>query len=112
MPIGFLANALGRSSATIKQWELKLIFPPAPCRSPGRRKDRLYPLPYVERVLVIAKEEGILDGKVADFRRTRFESRVWAVFWEFGFHAPLPNGCIRVWRSQPVWADPRAVPPG
>jgi hypothetical protein len=99
VPIRILAGALGRTSQTIRAWERDHIFPPAPFRATGKDQAgerRLYPISYVERIVEIAEDEGILGGKVADFRRTRFSGRAWAVFHESGFNAPLPDGRVRL----------------
>lgn len=95
VPIRVLAARLGRSSQTIREWEWGHLFPPAPFRSDSTTRHgerRLYPPSYVDGVVAIAREEDIIERKATEVRMDRFSKRVWALFLESGFNAPLPDG--------------------
>lgn len=71
--VGALANALGVSVRTIREWTIRGAIPDAPYRLPsnmlvkGERKAgrRLYPAPYIEAVVkVMAKHELLGRGPV------------------------------------------------
>jgi hypothetical protein len=68
--VGHMALAVNRTPRTIRYWEREKILPPATFRAPKPNKgalkqvgDRLYSRAQIEAVVIIAKAEGILDGK-------------------------------------------------
>lgn len=56
-----LADALNRSTITIRKWESKGWLPTAQYRSPGEKQDRLYTREQIEGLLQIAREEGLMN---------------------------------------------------
>jgi len=81
--IGHLANALMRSSMTIRGWEAQGIFPKPSfivggADRHGRR--RLYTRKQIEGVARIAHEEGILDNRRRFIKQTRFSERCFELF--------------------------------
>lgn len=56
-----LADALNRSTITIRKWETKGWLPTAQYRSPGEKQDRLYTREQIEGILRIAREEGLMN---------------------------------------------------
>jgi hypothetical protein len=76
--IGALAQALGRSSNSIRRWEAEGILPRAPWRSGSgdfRGRRRLFPQELIQEIVEIAQEEGVTGRKLP--RSTdRFTGRV------------------------------------
>lgn len=59
--IGSLATALNRSVQTVRRWERKGWLPKASFRTSGKKKDRLYTEVQIKGLIVLAREEGLLD---------------------------------------------------
>lgn len=75
--VGELAARLGRSSNTIRRWERVGILLPTPYeqevrRGPGRR---LYPRPWIDGVVAIAQEAGLVGRKPPCIKDTDFTVR-------------------------------------
>jgi hypothetical protein len=74
--IGRCAHALRRTTACLKQWERKGIFPPAPYRS-TRNQRRLYPLDFISGLGLIA-EQDYFGPRLERANWPRFKSDIWA----------------------------------
>lgn len=88
-PIGALARAINRRPRTIHAWEYKGWFPAPLLRSPRKAKDgipgqRLYSRAFIEGVIEIANDEGIIDEWSANICATDFVERVFELFEETG----------------------------
>lgn len=77
--VGALAQAMERSSQTIREWERYGVIPKAPFEvGEGRGKRRLYSRGHIEGLVRIAEEEGILvppGRRVPDFSETEFTEK-------------------------------------
>jgi hypothetical protein len=77
-----LAVALGRSPETIRRWEATRIMPRLSYwrhfENPRARR-RLWTRSQIEEVVRIAREEGVLGHKVANFDLTNFSERMFAM---------------------------------
>lgn len=63
--IGMVAKALGRSAATLREWEAHGVIPKARYRTNSRdpkNARRLYTRAQVEGIVSIAREEGLMKG--------------------------------------------------
>ncbi len=81
--VGALAEALGRTSQTIRWWERTGVLPPLPCWThhiDPRARRRLYLREIIEGVVRIAAEEGVLHARPAAFRKTRFPQRCFELY--------------------------------
>jgi len=75
--IGELAARLGKSSHTIRRWEREGVLPATPFEQRVRRRParRLYPLHWIEGVVAIAEDEGLVGRKPACMKNTHFTAR-------------------------------------
>jgi len=75
--VGEFAAQLRKSAATIRRWERQGVLPPSPVKQRLRRGParRLYPLPWIEGVVAIAEDEGLVGCKPACIKNTRFTAR-------------------------------------
>jgi hypothetical protein len=75
--VGELAARLGRSSHTIRRWERLGALPSTPYVQGvrGGASRRLYPREWVEGVVAIASDEGLVGRKPACIERTAFTAR-------------------------------------
>lgn len=75
--IGVLANALGRTTQTVRKWEIGGIIPPTPFKVQGHR---FYSKEHIEKILESAEKSHIKQGKrVAN---TKFSERLYKDFDE------------------------------
>lgn len=81
-PIGSLAQALGKSSFTIRRWEREGILPPTPLvlAVAGGAPRRLYSTQQIEAVTLVATQEGVAHRKPAELGLTNFTPRVRSVY--------------------------------
>ncbi len=75
--VGALAARLGKSSHTIRRWERQGVLPPPPHEQPLRRgaARRLYPPHWIDGVVAIAEDEGLVGRKPACMKNTHFTAR-------------------------------------
>ena len=75
--IGEIATQLEKRAATIRRWERQGVLPPTPFKQHVRRgpNPRVYPLPWIEGVVAIAKDEGLVGRKTACMKNTHFTAR-------------------------------------
>ncbi len=61
----------------IRRWERQGVLPPTPFKQRVRRgpSRRLYPTAWIEGVVAIAEEEGLIGRKPACLARTGFTAR-------------------------------------
>jgi hypothetical protein len=81
--VGALAEALGRTSQTIRWWERTGVVPPPYCWTTHidpRARRRLYLREIIEGVVRIAAEEGVLHARPAAFRKTGFPQRCFELY--------------------------------
>jgi hypothetical protein len=81
--VGALAEALGRSSQTVRWWERTGVLPPPHCWTTHidpRARRRLYLREIIEGVVRIADEEGVLHARPAAFRETGFPQRCFELY--------------------------------
>jgi hypothetical protein len=84
--VGALAKALNRDSVTIRAWIRKGWLPKARYQTPkiyGSRGDaprRLWTHDQIAMIVSIAREEGVLEGKIDKMDETNFVERVAAEF--------------------------------
>lgn len=73
-PIGALAEALGKSSFTIRRWERDGVLPPTPLvlEVAGGPPRRLYSTQQIEGIAAVADEEGVAHRKPSDLAATNF----------------------------------------
>lgn len=63
--IGMVARALGRSAATLREWEAHGVIPKARYRTNSKdpkKARRLYTRAQVEGIVALAHEEGLMKG--------------------------------------------------
>lgn len=80
--IGMVAKALGRSAATLRDWEGKGVIPKARYRtnsSDPKKARRLYTRAQVEGLVKLAREEGLMKGDRRPIPPT-FTDKVLALF--------------------------------
>lgn len=80
--IGALAAALNRSARTVRRWEADGTIPP--CRfwvqhHDPRGRRRRYTRDWIEGLVVIAADEGLLDRKSTPIESTEFPRRAFAL---------------------------------
>lgn len=73
-PISELANALGRTTQTVRKWEANGVIPKAIFRD--KSKKRLYSREQIELIVKVAEEENIRQGEALE--RTNFSKRIFA----------------------------------
>jgi hypothetical protein len=87
--IGDLARLLNRKPVTIRKWEAEGVIPKAVYIMPSKIKDtrgirRLYSRQQIEGLVVIAREEGVLEpnanGKWKSIEETDFRQRAYDLF--------------------------------
>lgn len=75
--IGTLAEALGRTSQTIRKWEISGVIPPTPFKQDGKR---LYSKEHLDALVECAEKSKIKQGlKLGD---TSFTKRAYERFEE------------------------------
>jgi hypothetical protein len=79
--VSALARALGRSSATIRQWERQGVIPVAPyfkrtAAGTLRPLRRLYPRAYIEAAVRIAGDEGLVGHRPQAWAACAFSDRL------------------------------------
>lgn len=73
--IGYLADCVGRTSQTIRKWEIAGILPPTPFRVKGRR---YYSTEQIDIIVKSAEKSHIVRGKsICD---TWFSKRIYRQF--------------------------------
>ena len=80
--IGQLAKALGRTAATVREWEANGVIPAARYRTPSKdpkKAKRLYTRAQVEGIVKIAWEEDLMKGDRRAIPET-FSTKVLALF--------------------------------
>lgn len=77
-PIGAMAEAVGKSSFTIRRWERDGVLPPTPLVQgvSGGPPRRLYTTRQIAGVAELAAEEGVAHRKPCDLAATTFAPRV------------------------------------
>lgn len=81
--VGALAQALGKSASTVREWERFGFIPVALYRTKSvnpKKAKRLYTRPQIEGIVEIAREEGLLTYKPRNIRATSFTVRVVDLF--------------------------------
>lgn len=73
--IGTLAEALGRTSQTIRKWEVGGIIPPTPFKQNGQR---LYSKEHIEALVKSAEKSKIKQG--SNISKTAFTKRAFKDF--------------------------------
>lgn len=84
-PIRAMAEALGKSSFTIRRWERDGVLPPTPLvlGVSGGPPRRLYTTGQIAGVAELAAEEGVAHRKPCDIAATTFTPRVRLLYAEF-----------------------------
>lgn len=75
--IGVLAEALGRTSQTIRKWEIGGVIPPTPFKQNGQR---LYSMEHIEALVKGAEKSKIKIGSAIS--QTAFTQRAFKDFEE------------------------------
>lgn len=73
--IGTLAEALGRTSQTVRKWEIAGIIPPTPFKQKGKR---LYCKEHIDAIVGCAEKCKITQGSTIS--QTSFSKRVYEEF--------------------------------
>lgn len=73
--IGTLADALGRTSQTIRKWEIGGVLPPTPFKIQGKR---FYSKEHIEAIVNSAEKSNIQQGK--EISGTKFSERIYKEF--------------------------------
>lgn len=83
-PIGAVAEALGKSSFTIRRWEREGTLPETPLVLPvsSGPPRRMFSTEQIQGIVLIAEEEGVAARKAAELALTRFTPRVLQLYAE------------------------------
>lgn len=73
--ISFLADSLGRSTKTIRKWEISGIIPPTPFKIKG---NRYYSKEHIQAIVESAEKSKIKPGK--PLGNTKFSERCYEEF--------------------------------
>ena len=73
--IGVVAEAIGRTSQTIRKWEVAGIIPPTPFKQNGKR---LYSKEHIDAIVKCAEKTKIMQG--SKLSQTMFSSKLYEEF--------------------------------
>lgn len=74
--IGVVAEAIGRTSQTIRKWEVGGVIPPTPFKQKGKR---LYSKEHIDAIVKCAEKSKILQGSNG-VSHTMFSKRLYKEF--------------------------------
>lgn len=79
--IGALARCLNREVQTLRKWERQGYLPKATYRSDGKKQDRLYTFHQIKGLVLLAREEGLMQPeKKKRIDQTDFPRRAASLF--------------------------------
>ena len=73
--IGVVAEAIGRTSQTIRKWEVGGVIPPTPFKQKGKR---LYSKEHIDAIVKCAESSHILQG--SNISQTAFSQKLYKEF--------------------------------
>lgn len=73
--IGVVAEAIGRTSQTIRKWEVGGVIPPTPFKQKGKR---LYSKEHIDAIVRCAEKSKIMQG--SQVSQTSFSQRLYKEF--------------------------------
>ena len=73
--IGVVAEAIGRTSQTIRKWEVGGVIPPTPFRQKGKR---LYSKEHIDAIVKCAEKAKIMQGSKTS--KTTFSNNLYKEF--------------------------------
>ena len=73
--IGVVAEAIGRTSQTVRKWEVAGIIPPTPFKQKGKR---LYAKEHIDVIVKCAESSHILQG--SKLSQTAFSKKLYREF--------------------------------
>lgn len=73
--IGVVAEAIGRTSQTIRKWEVGGVIPPTPFKQKGKR---LYSKEHIDAIVKCAESSHILQGSKVS--QTAFSKKLYREF--------------------------------
>lgn len=73
--IGVVAEAIGRTSQTIRKWEVGGVIPPTPFKQKGKR---LYSKEHIDAIVRCAEKSKIMQG--SQVSHTSFSQRLYKEF--------------------------------
>lgn len=74
--IGVVAEAIGRTSQTIRKWEVGGVIPPTPFKQNGKR---LYSKEHIDAIVQCAEKSKIMQGS-KNTSQTMFSKRLYKEF--------------------------------
>lgn len=73
--IGVVAEAIGRTSQTIRKWEVAGVIPPTPFKQKGKR---LYSKEHIDAIVKCAEKAKIMQG--SSVSQTKFSNLLYKEF--------------------------------
>ena len=73
--IGVVAESIGRTSQTVRKWEVGGVIPPTPFKQKGKR---LYSKEHIDAIVKCAEESKIMQG--SNISQTAFSNKLYEEF--------------------------------